>query len=80
MKKITLSGKLQLYLMSMSEHLGKYILRRKLSPVVLISLSPVVEGLTVDEERKINNKSKQKITGIQYIFSLEIQCYWKNGC
>lgn len=78
MKKITLSGKLQLYLMAMSEHLGKYILRRKLGPVVMISVSPVVEGLTVDEERKINNKLKQKITGIQYIFSLEIQCYWKN--
>lgn len=44
----------------MRKQLGKYILRRKLNLVVMVSVSPVVEGLTVDEERKRRNKSETK--------------------
>lgn len=44
----------------MREQLGKYILRRKLNLVVMVSVSPIVESLTVDEERKRRNKSETR--------------------
>lgn len=42
----------------------------------MIPVSPIVEGLIVDEERKINNKSETKLQELNclFFFLLEIQC------
>lgn len=57
----------------MREHLGKYILRRKVNLVVKMFLDSVGEGLIVDEERRRNNKSVmskgQKCRNSMYFFT-----------
>lgn len=56
----------------MREHLGKYILRRRLN-LVVITVTPISESLMIDEERKINNKSETKLQEYNLFFHLKFR-------
>lgn len=73
LKKITLSEKVQLCLISMREHLGKYILKRRLNLVVMITVTHIFESFMIDEERKINNTSETKLQEYNIFFHLKFR-------